>query len=218
MGLIYYYVCTKTWNFSNWATNKKVSPNGHPHWVVGMPGHTRGCPVGQNGQKTLKYVWDIQIELEISQIGLLTRKLAPMGTPAHWVVGMPGYTRAWPGHAHLAILVENFLISEEDTDRSWDFWNRVRNNQVSPIGYPLGTPGYARAHPGHAQLANLVKNFMISMRDIGRTWISWNRMRNKQVSSFGHLVGTPGHARPYPGHAQWVNLVEKNFNFPWGYD
>ena len=150
----------RTWNFSNWTTNKKVSPNGHPH---------------------------------------------PLGS---------GYARAWPGHAHLAILVENFLISEEDTDRSWDFWNRVRNNQVSPIGYPLGTPGYARAHPGHAQLANLVKNFIISMRDIDRTWISWNRMRNKQVSSFGHLVGTPGHARPYPGHAQWVNLVEEIFNFP----
>ena len=134
----------------------------------------------------------------------------------YWVC--PGTTLARPGHAHLAILVENFLISEEDTDRSWDFWNRVRNNQVSPIGYPLGAPGYAWAHPGHAQLANLVKKFIISMRDIDRTWISWNRMRNKQVSSFGHLVGTPGHARPYPGHAQWVNLVEEIFNFAWGYD
>ena len=48
-----------------------------------MPGHILGCPgpVGQNGQKTLKYVCDIQIELEISQIGLLIRKLAPMGIP-----------------------------------------------------------------------------------------------------------------------------------------
>ena len=76
---------------------RKLAPMGLPtHWVVGMPGHTLGCPVGQNGQKTLKYVCDIQIELEISQIGLLTRKLAPMGTPTHWVVGMPGHDLGMP--------------------------------------------------------------------------------------------------------------------------
>ena len=134
-------------------------------------------------------------KLEISQIGLLTRKLAPMGTP-HPLGG--GYARAYPGMSSRSKWSENTNICIIYTNRTWNFSNWTTNKKVSSTGYH----GYARAL--FFDWVDVTFTFGVFPKYLGPKWptITWKWLKGSvwgdfldpRFACFGlfwHLIGAP---------------------------
>ena len=151
-------------------------------------------------------------KLEISQIGLLTRKLAPMGTPHP--LG-DGYARVYPGMSSRSKWSENTNICIIYTNRTWNFSNWTTNKKVSSTGYH----GYARAL--FFDWVDVTFTFGVFPKYFGPKWptITWKWLKGSiwgdfldpHFAGFGlfwHLIGAPW-AADFPGtKIFWPRVVQ----------